>query len=291
MSKNPFITQLSLANNENEVKKNQLTFSATTRIQQLNLTLALLQSQQVYQTTRHEIITGLLRDFIELTNIRQSIALAQEMLQIKELELQRINELYTRGSVTRGELLRARLEREEQSLIVHQFTERRERLRGSLKNKLGLTEAVEFKEITPDCAPVALEEKAMLERAMVASSNVKEQEIHRQIAEVELEKANLEGQPELELQKFTNNLEIARYRLLKTKNELAITVKNTYADLTQALKVIETKKTEIALAEDHYKQMKLGFEHGIYSEIEYLESKVALLRVEMALFSSRQNIT
>lgn len=281
------ITQLSLANHEIELKKSQLAVNASTRIQQLNVKLAMVQSQELYRATRYEIITGLIKDFVQLANLRQNIVLAQEILQIKELDLQRINELYTHGTVIRTELLRAQLEKEEQSLILHQYKESVWRLIGTLKSKIGHTGTPEFKDITLDCAPIILEEKVMIVRALETSNELKDMQIRQQIAEIELEKANVEGQPELEMQKFSNNREIARYRLLKTRDKLTATVQNTYADLTQAVKVMESKKAEVLIAEDHYQQIRLGFEHGVYSEIEYLESKVALMKVQIALFESQ----
>lgn len=281
------ITQLSLANHEIELKKGQLTVNAGTRIQQLNVTLALIQSQELYRATRHEIMTGLIRDFIQLANVRQNIALAQAVLQIRELDLKRINELYTRGNVIRGELMRAQLETEEQNLIVRQYKEQMLGLIRSLKNKIGHPGSPEFKEIILDCTPVLLEEGVMLERAFETSSELKEMEIRQQIAEVELEKARLEGQPELERQRLLNNRDIAHYRLVKTRDQLAITAQNAYAGLTQALQVIESRKAEVVIAEDHYQHMQLGFAHGIYAEIEYLESKAALMKVQIALLASQ----
>lgn len=281
------MSKLILANKEIELKKSQLTIEAGVQISQLKGRLELLYGQEAYRLTCFEIVSGVVEDFIELTRLRQSVALTEELLQLRRMELKKVTELYKQGALIYADVQKARLAEEEEVLALRQYQESLNQLTDELKGKTGLEGEIEFAGIDLDVAPVRIEGPILLEQAFENSLDVKEKEIFYQIAEAELEQAYIEEQPVLEIARFVNNKEIARYDLLKTEDLLTRTVKKRCFDLEQGLLMLASKQNKLAIAEDSYKHTKLGFEQGVNSETEFLESKIIRTQAQMELFAAQ----
>lgn len=281
------ITQLNLANSQIAWEKNKLSADADTRSQQLKLTLDLAKNQQNYRQARFDTIYSILNDFISFTSLLKTVEVNELQLKIKELELERINELYGKGISTSLELMNARVALEEQRLNLHIKREDLTEIIDNLKFKTGVQDEVMFIEFTPSVLPLEIGLEEALEKATNTSFEIKEKEINYQLACLELEKAELENKPELEIKELINNKEIASLSLVKAKNDLKEIIKDQFRALDQALKTIEVKENELAIAKESYEQTKRGYEKGFYTESQFLQSKASLLNSENAVFNAK----
>lgn len=281
------IAELTLANSQIDWEKNQLASNANTRSQQLNLELDLAKSQDTYANARYNIIYGLVSDFVELTNYRQSVEINQNNLKIKELELERITELYELGSASNSEFLDARLAVADQSLVLQKSEEDFKRLQNDLQEKIGIASEVNFTELELKLNPVTIDSAKILEKALSASFDVKENDILDQLASIDLSKAELDGKPALEMKKLTNKKEITSLNLKKAKDKIESDVEEEIWNLDQALETIEVRKIAFQISQENYNKVKLSYEQGFDTETELLQNLVTYLNAEKAYFTAR----
>ncbi|MCK4259155.1 MAG: TolC family protein [Halanaerobiales bacterium] len=281
------IANLTLANSKIDWEKNQLSSNADTRSQQLNLQLELAKNEDVYHQAQYNIVYGVINNFIELTQKRLTVELNKNQLQIKELDLTRITELYKKGSAKTSELMDARSAVESQKLTLHRSQEDYDKLIDTLMTKTGLEGEVEFSELDITIKALEINFQTALEKAQSISFNLKDKEIRHQLANLEVEKAKVEGKPELDLNKYVNNKEIAWYRYLQAKDDLSETIKDQLWASDQALKTIEVKSVELDIAKENAKLTEIGYNQGFYTETQVLQSTVSLLNAEKTLFSAQ----
>ncbi len=281
------IAELTLANSQIDWEKSKLSASAETRSQKLSLSLELEKNQNAYQESRYNIINEMIVDYVDLTKNRQSVEVNELLLKVNELEVARIEELYAQGSANSSELMDARSSLEDQKLTLHKSREDWNKLLDNLQWKTGLEDQVSFDELTFSVETLQFSKEEVLTKVLDTSYDLQDYDIRFQLAELELEKAKLEGKPELELNKLTNSKDIAWYHYLEAKRDLEKKVKDDLWALEIAAKTIEIKSSELKISQENYQQTQVGYQQGFYTETEYLQSQVSLINAQKALFTAR----
>lgn len=280
------IAALTMENNQIDLQKNELS-SADTRAQQLSLALELAKSKSTYETARQNVIVGLMTDFAELKKKRLAVEVNEKQLKIKELELKSTKDLFAKRNATEADVKNATLAVDEQKVTLAQSKDELEKVINGLKTRTGLTGAVTFKEITVQISSVRYDPAKAVSQAEAASVALKERETQRQLAQLELEKGQLEKKSQLDLKKLANSKEIADYQYQQLKNELAEEVKNGLFTVNQAYTAIQVKTSRYEIAKEDHQKIKLGQQKGYYTEMQALESEIAFLNAERELFAAK----
>ena len=282
------IARLTLDNSQIDLEKNKLSGDAVTRSDELSLNLDLAKSADTYATAQYNIIYGLISDFIELTKKRQTVEVNEKLLRIKEMDLKKTTDLFAKKSATQSDVKNARSAMDDQSLALKKSKEDLSKLVDSLKSQTGLTGEQQFAELKLNSTEkVALKLNDAITKALAASFDVKDKETRHKLAELELEKGQLEGRPELELKKLSNNKEIAWYRYLQTKENVTSEIKDMFSQLEQNWQTMEIKESDLDVAKKNFQQTSTGYKKGLYTETQYLQSNVQLLNAEKDLVQAK----
>lgn len=282
------IAQLTLDNSQIDLEKSKISGDADTRAEQLSLDLDVAKSQDTYETAQYNIIYGLISDFIDLTKKRQAVELAEKQVRLKEMDLKQTNELFQRKSATNNDVKNAKSALDDQTLTLKKSKEDLARLIDNLKAKTGLKGDVQFKELNlNDITQLSLNLETAIQKALTASFEMKDRDTKLKLAELDLEKGQLESKPELELKKLANNKAIAEYRLHQTKDNVAQDVKDLFSSLEQSWKTIDIRSNDYEVAQKNFKQTSTGYQKGLYTETQFLQNNIALLNSDKALFSAK----
>lgn len=281
------IAALTMENSQIDLQKSELSSNADTHAQRLNLALELAKSKSTYETTRQNVMVGLITDFADLKKKRLAVEITEKQWKLKELELKSTKELFAKRNATETDVKNATLAVDEQKVALSKSKDELEKVVGRLKTKTGLTGVVTFKEITVQVPTVRYEQAKAIAQAETVSVEHQEMEIRYQLALLELEKGQLEKKSELDIKKMTNAKEIARYRLQQSKNDIADQVKNELFNLDQFYTTVQLKSTGYEIAKEDHQKTKLGQQKGYYTEMQVLQSEMTLANAERDLFTAK----
>lgn len=281
------VAALTMENSQIDLQKSELSSNADTRAQQLNLALELAKSKDTYEAARQNIIVGLITDFAELKKKRLTVETNEKQLKIKEIELKSTKDLLAKRNATETDVKNATLAVDEQKVTLAKSKDELEKVVNRLKTKTGITGAVTFKEITVQVQLARYDQAKAITQAEKASVNLKEMETRDQLAQLDLEKGQLEKKSDLDIKKLTNSKEIAHYRYLQAKNDVADSVKDGLFNLNQMYTTVQVKTSGYEIAKEDAQKTKLGQQKGYYTELQGLQSEITLLNAERDLFTAK----
>lgn len=280
------IAKLTLENSLLDLERSRLSYDSDTNYKRLSLSLEVAKSQSQYDTARNNIIKGIISDFMEITKKRQAIQANQVLLEVKEIELKQKEELYHSGGANPSDVTEAGLTLEEQKLALYRAGKDLEKLEKNLYKATGIEREVKFKEVTLAILPLDIPLNDLLDLALKADQDLKDKELRHQMAILELERAQLEGKPDMDIDKLEKNKEIAQYRYLQAKEALEDNIQDQVWTLEQAVKTVENKGVELKLAQEGHRQVLTSYEKGFSTRLQLLQSHILLLNAQRDLFAA-----
>ena len=277
------IAELELSNAGVAYDKAQAELIRTeSRLQELSAELQFQQAQQQYRSSLLGIYLTFMNDYQELQNLERELEIAEEEVGLARRKLREVEDEVEAGYEPLIELLRQQMELNN-SLYERDETEADlEKRRRDFRSKLEL-------EYIPYLTSrlVGLEEmnipgrQEAVEMALDHSSRLETAGLSRDLARVELERAELSDSPSLDILELENNLELAELEVDQVREEVEEDVLDQLHRVNQAGRQVELAGDNLEQAEEHLRITREQREAGLISRTELDEAQLERNRVEL----------
>ena len=283
------ITELELDNARLNYEMNRARNLRTeSRYQELSAELAYNQAQEENRQTRTGIYIGLINDYHNLVEINKELdiavkekELARKRLEDKKLEVEQ-------GLSSRVELLQQQIAFNNTEFALISLEAELEQAERQFRSRLDLDY---LPELTSRLQPVgslnlpAREE--IVEKALEESFQLEAVRINRELSGIDLRRAEAVQTPELELQEYKNQLELAELEIIQVEERIEEEALEQYHQVEQSYRQIELAADNLEQAAEHRRITREQREAGLVSASALEEAELEHLQAELNLELSR----
>lgn len=249
--------------------------------------LNILQQQNAFKNQKEQLIIQAVDDYFKLILAEKDITRKE-----KNIELQRAVLAEIEAQVAAGYRIELDLLQQGNTYYDALFSCQKakldyQQLLIQLRNDLGQDNDTGI-EVAPIVMPQfsEIDSSATLARARENSFNLKSKEIEIELARLRLKKAEIDREPQLEIEKLANNLEIVILEQLIIEQDLHYQISTQVQNYKESMNGIVLSEQSLAEMKENESIIKQQVQAGLRTEDELLSSTIGVLDAEYRLISS-----
>ncbi|MGM0420879.1 MAG: TolC family protein [Bacillota bacterium] len=260
------------------------------RYQELSAELAYNRAQENNRQTRVSIYLGLINDYQNIVNLDQELDIARRERDLASREVENTQQEVEQGLSSRIELLQQQIAYNNAAFDVITLEADLEQQARVFSASLGLEE---LPELTSKVQPVGQLEMPSTQEAVAAalseSFQVEAAEIEKDLAEIDLARAEAVETPDLELKELENSLELTELELTQVGEDVEETALERYHQVEQSYRQVELARDNLEQAEEHRRITREQRQAGLVSASALEEAEVEYHQAGLRLDEARTN--
>lgn len=277
------MAELEFANARVEYDKAQAEYIRTeSRLQKLSADLSLNRSRQQYRNNLLGIYLDFMNDYQNLQIQVQEVEAAENEVEIDRARLSETEEQVQAGHEPRIELLRQQIQLNNAIFQLDEAEADRDKMVREMRRRLNLDQMPRLSSQLVGLEEMNIPERdEAVEMALDHNFSVEIAELSRELAEVELERAQISGRPELEILELENNLELAELEAIEVREDVEENVRDQIHRVEQTERQVELARDNLEQAEEHLRITREQREAGLVSARELDQAELEATRAEL----------
>jgi len=253
--------------------------------------LGLLQAKDNYNNTRNEVIIDVVQKYLQLNQAKKDIAVKEKEVELERNLLEEVKAQVKAGHKGRLDLLQQENKYSNSIFNLEKANDDYHQYFREFKVELGLNnQEEEFNLIEVNYPEVwKIDEEEALKKAIENSFALELRKRQIELAEVDLERAEVTASPELDLQKLKNNVELANLTYEKTQKELNNSIRKQFYIYKQAINSLDLSQQNSIQAEENNSIITEQVKAGLKTKNDLLSAEISLLQAEYNLKSAILN--
>jgi len=250
--------------------------------------LGLLQAKDNYNNTRNEVIIDVVQKYLQLNQAKKDIAVKEKEVELERNLLEEVKAQVKAGHKGRLDLLQQENKYSNSIFNLEKANDDYHQYFREFKVELGLNnQEEEFNLIEVNYPEVwKIDEEEALKKAIENSFALELRKRQIELAEVDLERAEVTASPELDLQKLKNNVELANLTYEKTQKELNNSISEQYYTYKQSINSLDLSQQNSIQAEENNNIITEQVKAGLKTKNDLLSAEISLLQAEYNLKSA-----
>jgi len=284
------IANLDLENAQIDYEKTKANNLLTeSRYIQLQGDLGLLQAKDNYTQTRNQVIIDVVQKYLQLNQAKKNITTKSKETELEKNLLEEVKAQVKAGHKGSLDLLQQENNYYNTVFNLEKANDDYQQSFREFKLELGLNnqEEEEFNLVEVDYPKVwEIGEEEVLKKAIENSFALELRKRQIELAEVDLERAEVTASPELDLQKLKNNVELANLTYEKTQKELNNSIKKQFYTYKQAINSLDLSQQNLNQAQENNNIIIEQVKAGLKTKNDLLSAEISLLQAEYNLKSA-----
>jgi len=284
------IADLDLENAQVDYEKTRADNLLTeSRYVELQGDLGLLQAKDNYNQTRNQVIIDVVQKYLQLSQANKNIAVKDKEAELERNLLEEITAQVKAGHKGSLDLLQQENKYRNAIFNLEKANDDYQQSFREFKLELGLNNQgregfnlieINFPEIWK------IEEEEALKRAIENSFSLELRRRQIELAEVDLERAEVAASPALDLRKLRNNIELANLNYKETQKELNNSISEQYYTYKQAINSLDLSQQNLIQAQENNNIITEQVRAGLKTKNDRLSTEIGLLQAEYNLKST-----
>jgi len=284
------IADLDLENAQVDYEKTRADNLLTeSRYVELQGDLGLLQAKDNYNQTRNQVIIDVVQKYLQLSQANKNIAVKDKEAELERNLLEEITAQVKAGHKGSLDLLQQENKYRNAIFNLEKANDDYQQSFREFKLELGLNNQgregfnlieINFPEIWK------IEEEEALKRAIENSFSLELRRRQIELAEVDLERAEVAASPALDLRKLRNNIELANLNYKETQKELNNSISEQYYTYKQAINSLDLSQQNLIQAQENNNIITEQVRAGLKTKNDRLSAEIGLLQAEYNLKST-----
>lgn len=284
------IAHLNLENSQIDYEKTKADNLLTkSRYIELQGDLSLLQARDSYNSIRNQLIIDVVQKYLQLIQSKKNVSVKEKELELEKKLLEEVTIQVQAGHKGSLELLQQENKYNNAIFNLEEANNDYQQSFTEFKFEIGLNNQGEeqFNLIEMDYPNIwKIDEEEALKRAIDNSFALESRRRQIELAEVDLEKAEVAASPELDLQKLRNNKELADLNYEKTLKELNNSIKKQYYAYKQSINNLNLSQQNLNQAKENNGIIIEQVKAGLKTKNDRLSAEISLLQAEYNLKSA-----
>lgn len=251
--------------------------------------LGLLQAKDNYNNIRNQVIIDVVQKYLQLTQTKKNIMVTGKELELERKLLEEVKAQVQSGHKGSLDLLQQENKYHNAVFNLEKANDDYYQSFKEFKLELGLTnQGEEELNLTEMDYPKIWEisEEEALKKAIENSFTLELRRRQIELAEVDLERAEVAASPELDLRQLTNNKELASLNYEKTQKELNNSISEQYYTYKQAINSLDLSQQNLIQAQENNNIITEQVKAGLKTKSDLLSAEISLLQAEYNLKSA-----
>jgi len=287
------IANLDLENAQIDYEKTKANNLLTeSRYIELQGDLGLLQAKDNYTQTRNQVIIDVVQKYLQLNQAEKNITAKNKEVELEKRLLEEVKIQVNSGYKGNLDLLRQENKYNNAVFNLEKANNDYHQSFREFKLELGLNnqgeEEFNLVEVNyPEIWKIGEEEalKMAIENSFILELRKRQIEL----AEVDLERAEVAASPKLDLRKLRNNIELANLNFNKTQKELNNSIRKQYYTYKQTVNSLGLSQQNLNLAQESNSIIIDQVKAGLKTKNDLLSAEISLLQAEYNLNSAILN--
>lgn len=256
----------------------------------LQIGLDLAQAEDNCSQTRNQIIINVVQHYLQLNQVRRDILIKEKQVKLEKKYLEEIKDQVKTGNKGSLDLLKQENRYDNTVFNLERVNDDYRQYLREFKIELGLNQDEEYSFLEVECPRVwQIKEEEVLRETLKNSFSLKVRKRQIELEEVNLERAQVAGVPELDLKKIKNDKELANLDYLKIEKELDSLTKKQYYFFRQAIKSLDLYRQNMVQAQENNDIVVEQVEADLGTETELLSAEINLLQAGYNYYSAITN--
>ncbi len=287
------IADLDLKNAQIDYEKTKANNLLTeSRYIELQGDLGLLQAKDNYTQIRNQVIIEVVQKYLQLSLAKKDIAIKEKEVELERNLLEEIKAQVKAGHRGRLDLVQQENKYSNSIFNLEKANDDYCQYFKEFKIELGLSDQAqeEFSLIEVNYPEIwKIEEEEVIKKAIENSFTLELRKRQIELAEIDLERAEIIASPELDLQRLRNNIELANLNYKKTQKELNNSVSKQYYIHKQAINNLDLSRLNLDQARENSSIIIEQVDAGLKTKNDLLSAEIGLLQAEYNLKSAILN--
>ncbi len=249
--------------------------------------LNILQQQNTFQNQKEQLIIQAVDNYFKLALAEKDIARKEKNIELQRAVFQEVEVQVAAGYRIELDLLQQGNTYYDALFSCEKAKLDYQQLLIELRNDLGLSKDTEIiaTSVTMTQLP-EIDSSVSFSKARKNSFNLKSKEIEIELARLRLKKAEIDQEPQLEIEKLANNLEIGTLEQLIIEQDLDYQISTQLQNYKESKNGILLSEQSLRQMEENESIIKQQVQAGLRTEDELLSATIGVLDAEYRLISS-----
>lgn len=256
----------------------------------LQIDLRLAQAEDNCSQTRNQIIINVVQHHLQLNQVKRDILIKEKQAKLEKKYLEEIKDQTETGNKGSLDLLKQENRYDNAVFNLERVNDDYRQYLGEFKIELGLNQGEEYNFLEVESPGIwQIKEEEVLSETLKNSFSLKARKRQIEIEEVDLERAQVAGVPELDLKKIKNDKELANLNYEKIEKELSSLAMKQYYSFRQAIKSLDLYQQNLVQAQENNDIVVEQVKADLGTETEFLSAEINLLQAGYNYYSAITN--
>ncbi|MFW6279025.1 MAG: TolC family protein [Bacillota bacterium] len=251
------------------------------RYNELQTELQIDQAEENFAGEEESLIISVVEDYMQILSDTEDIEITEKQKDLQKKQLEETKAQHEAGHVGNRELTETEHSYENIQNDLKYAQQELEHLKSKFKNRLGIDQETEIELIEIE-RPEVMERTKEEVISMIVENNFGLEVDRRQVqlAEVELERAEVSSVSSLDKKKLENDLKLAELNLEKNKQNIKDSAQSQYNSFLRAADSMDMAEKSLAQERENFALAEDRYEAEIVTENQLLSSEIDLLEAE-----------
>ncbi len=256
----------------------------------LQIDLGLVQAEDNYSQTKNQIIIDVVQHYLQLNQVKRDILIKEKQVKLEKKYLEEIKDQVKIGNKGSLDLLKQENRYDNAVFNLERVNDDYRQFLREFKIELGLNQGEEYNFLEVESLRIwQIKEEEVLRETLKNSFALKAKKRKIELEEVDLERAQVAGVPELDLKKIKNDKELANLNYEKIEKELDSLAKKQYYFFRQAIKSLDLYQQNLVQAQENNDIVVEQVKADLGTETEFLSAEINLLQAGYNYYSAITN--